>query len=217
VFATIGVILTILTIFVAIISVIVQVVTGMFPLSYLEDRRKQKLLKEKFSRGPYDKGTIERSTKNYIWPKCSNLDPAQEQEIRHALIATRESLLEKVNQFLDSDVNSSRRHLLILADSGMGKTSFVLNYFFQNSRRSKNKRHQIVVVPLGIKNPDELINQIPDQEDKIIFLDAFDEDVEAIKGHRQRIVDLMEKCKKFEKVIITCRTQFFPKWRRNSC
>src|SRR5690606_23496512 len=34
---------------------------------------------------------------------------------------------------------------------------------------------------------------------------------EAIKGHRERLFNLMEQCKKFKKVIITCRTQFFPK------
>src|SRR5690606_26339638 len=96
---------------------LIQLFTGMFPPSYIEERKKQKLLQEKFSRGPYDKGTIERSTKYYIWPKCSNLDPAQEPEIRHALMATRESLLEKVNQFLDSSKYDTQRHLLILADS----------------------------------------------------------------------------------------------------
>lgn len=209
--AVIGLILTALGILVTVLSVFVQFVTGMFPLSYLEEKKKQKLLTEKFSRGPYDKATIERSTKYYVYPKCSNIDPAQEQEIRHALVATRESLFEKVDEFLDSTNDNTRRHLLVLADSGMGKTSFILNYYFHNTRRSIKKRHQLVIIPLGVKNPDELINQITSQEEKILFLDAFDEDVQAIKNHRERIIHLMDKCSQFKKIVITCRTQFFPK------
>src|SRR5688572_6038722 len=102
------------------------------------ERKKQRLLHDKLSRGLYDQATIEQSTRYYIQPKCSNIDPAQEQEIRHALIATREKLFDKVDYFLDRDM--SQRHLLILADSGMGKTSFVLNYYVHNQHRSSRKK-----------------------------------------------------------------------------
>jgi hypothetical protein len=93
--------------------------------STVKEFKDRKILTEKLSRGAYDKETIEQSTKYYISPKCSNIDPAQEEEIRQALMATRESLFDKIDYFLDHD--SSKRHLLILADSGTGKTSFVLN------------------------------------------------------------------------------------------
>ena len=49
-----------------------------------------------------------------------NVDPGQETEMRHALVATKDDLFEKVDDFLDQD--TGKRHLLILADSGMGKT-----------------------------------------------------------------------------------------------
>ncbi len=120
------------------------------------------LLKEKFSRGPYDRTTIEQSARYYIKPKCSNIDPTQEKELRHALVATREDLFEKVDYFLDHD--HSRRHLLVLADSGMGKTSFVLNYYTHNARRPKKMRYRLALVPLGVKDADELIAGVPDQE-----------------------------------------------------
>ena len=112
--------------------------------------RDRRLLKKKFSLGPFDEFTIEQSTRYYIRPKCSNIDPAQEQEIRQAAFATREDLFDKVDQFLSRD-DVAHRHLLILADSGTGKTSFVLNYYTHNARRAKRKRHNLTLVSLGLK------------------------------------------------------------------
>jgi hypothetical protein len=168
----------------------------------------RQMLKMKFGQGPYDDATIEHSTRYYIRPKCSNIDPAQEKEIRHALVATREDLFDKVDQFLDHD--KTQRHLLILADSGTGKTSFVLNYYAYNARKTKRKRHTIALVSLGMKNADERIKAVPDKYNTVIFLDALDEDVKAIEDHRSRIAKVMELCSDFKRVIITCRTQFFP-------
>ena len=68
-------------------------------LQILEEHKTRKLLNAQFERGPYDKATIERSTRYYIRPKCSNIDPAQEKEIRHALVATREDLFDKGRLF----------------------------------------------------------------------------------------------------------------------
>ena len=175
-----------------------------------EKHKKKKILNAKFRRGPYDKATIQRSTQYYLRPKCSNIDPAQEKEIRHALVATREDLFTKIDNFLDHNDNN-QLHLLILADSGTGKTSFVLNYFVHNNSRSKKKRKIIALVPLGVKNSDDLIEKIPDKEDTVIFLDAFDEDVKARDAHHKRIMYLMKLCSSFRRVVITCRTQFFPK------
>ncbi|ETR67688.1 MAG: hypothetical protein OMM_11322, partial [Candidatus Magnetoglobus multicellularis str. Araruama] len=105
----------------------------------------------------------------------------------------------------------SRRYLLILADSGMGKTSFFLNYYARNLKRAKGKQSQIAIIPLSIKDPDTYIEKIENKSETILFLDAFDEDTLAIVDHRERIRELMDKCNHFSQVVITCRTQFFPK------
>jgi len=173
------------------------------------DWRDQRMLQERFSRGPFDRSTIERSTHYYVGPKCSNIDPTQEREPRHALVATRENLFSMVDKFLDHD--SSDRHLLLLGDSGTGKTAFVLNYYAHNARRPKTKRQTLSLVPLGDKNADELIAGIPDPDETVVFLDALDEDVRAIADHRLRIRELMDACRKFRRVVVTCRTQFFPR------
>lgn len=175
--------------------------------SYRQQRRTQKLLEKSFGSDLYGPEVIERSTRYYIPPNCSSVDPAQEAELRRVM-PTEEKLFEKIDKYLTKD--DSGRHLLLLADSGMRKSSFVLNCYARNQRLPKRKRQRLAVVPLGIPEADEEIAKIDDQPNTVIFLDAFDEDTKAIRDHRQRLLELMHVCRKFKRVLITCRTQFFP-------
>ena len=152
--------------------------------------RQKQALEKKLLRGHYTSQKIQNSTRHYIWPKCStDVDPAHRDEIRQALVATTSDLRERVDFFLcDGD---AQRHLIILADSGMGKTSFLLNYFAYNERRSKRHRLRIALVYLGSTDCDDKIKEIDNPEDTVLFLDALDEDVKAIKSHRERIAELM--------------------------
>lgn len=171
-------------------------------------RRKQWLLERDFGERLYDTETIKRATRYYVPPDCSSIDPAQEAEIRR-ILPTQERLFQKIDKYLSKD--ESGRHLLLLADSGMGKSSFVLNYYARNQRQPRRKCHRLAVVPLGIANADEHIAKIEKQRDTVIFLDAFDEDTKAIRNHRDRLFELMQLCQHFKRVLITCRTQFFPR------
>jgi hypothetical protein len=74
-------------------------------------------------------------------------DPGHEAEYRQ-VIAVKGDLLGTIDDYL----NSGRHHILILADSGMGKTSFVLNYYAYNQRKIQKDRWRLAVVPLG--NPE---------------------------------------------------------------
>ena len=198
-----------LLLFFGFLPFIIKSITPLTKLySTFKEFKDRKNLTEKLSRGAYDEETIKQSTKYYISPKCSNIDPAQEEEIRQALMATRESLFDKIDYFLDHD--SSKRHLLILADSGTGKTSFVLNYYAYNLRRRQNKSQNLFLVPLGLKDADIQISEYENKNETVIFLDALDEDTKAIEDHRTRIRYLMDACRDYKRVIITCRTQFFP-------
>jgi len=180
---------------------------AVFPI--WRDHRKKVLLRKRVGRGAYDEETIQRSTRYYILPKCCNIDPSQEIELRHALITARESLFPIIDNFLDE--HGPFRHLLLLADSGTGKTSCILNYYVHNERRPRKKRHQIALVPLGLPNALKRIEDIPEKEDTVLFLDAFDEDTRAIEDHRARLAELMKAASSFKRVMITCRTQFFPR------
>ncbi|MBC6950144.1 DUF1566 domain-containing protein [candidate division KSB1 bacterium] len=175
-------------------------------LPILQQRRTQRLLEKSFGSDLYSPETIERSTRYYIPPNCSSVDPAQEAEIRQ-VVATKEKLFDVINEHLAKE--SPNRHLLLLADSGMGKSSFVLNYYARNQRL--RQRQRLAVVPLGIPDADEYIAKIDNKRDTVIFLDAFDEDTKAIKDHHARLLELMHACRQFKRVLITCRTQFFPR------
>lgn len=175
-------------------------------LPFRQQRRTQNLLEKSFGSDLYSPETIERSTRYYIPPHCSSVDPAQEAEMRQ-VVATKERLFDVIDEHLAKD--SASRHLLLLADSGMGKSSFVLNYYARNQHL--RQRQRLAVVPLGIPDADEYIAKIDNKRDTVIFLDAFDEDTKAIKDHHARLLVLMHTCRQFKRVLITCRTQFFPR------
>src|SRR5215831_14908338 len=70
----------------------VLVALGQLIYPVWSERKRRRFLTKKLHQGPFDARTIEHATRYYIRPKCSNIDPGQEKEIRHALVATRENL-----------------------------------------------------------------------------------------------------------------------------
>lgn len=156
---------------------------------------------------PFDAAAIQESVRYFVRQNCQNLDPSHEVEIRKALVATREDLFAVVDRFVLND--SGHKHLFVLADSGTGKTTFMLNYFEYNRKRKSRNKVLIEMNSLATVDIDEWIKSVALQESKVLFLDALDEDVRAIDGCDSRIETLVELTKKFRKVIITCRTQFF--------
>src|SRR6185437_6418851 len=130
-------------------------------------------------------------------PLCTNVDPSGEDDLRR-LVPFQNPLFKVIDSFLAD--TGAERHVLLLADSGMGKTSFLLNYYARNRRiRATERRHRIAVVPLG--RPDVLnrLKELDDKRNTIIFLDAFDEDTKAIEDHRERLIELMAACSDFKR------------------
>ncbi|NUO81410.1 hypothetical protein HUU05_15135, partial [candidate division KSB1 bacterium] len=128
---------TILGILGAIASIVSAILAWLALWPIWQQRRTQRVLERSFGSELYGPETIERSTRFYIPPNCSSVDPAQEAEIRRVEV-TEEKLFEKVDKHLAKD--NPHRHLLLLADSGMGKSSFVLNYYARNQRLPERKR-----------------------------------------------------------------------------
>ncbi len=156
----------------------------------------------------YTKEDILRAAKFYIKPNCQDVDPSQEEEIQ-LVHAVKNKLFEMVDELLK---NSEKfKYLIVLADSGMGKTAFVLKYYARHWRSRRRHKFDLALIPLEIKNVDNYIKTIPSQSNTVLLLDAFDEDTLAIQNHRQRLAKLLELCEGFRQVLITSRTQFFRK------
>src|SRR5215467_12407506 len=108
--AIIGMIMIEIGVLVAVVALLTATCQLIYPVWF--ERKRRRLLTKKLYQGSIDERTIERATRYYIRPKCSNIDPGQEKEIRQALAATREDLFDKIDYFLDHD--DSHRHVLIL-------------------------------------------------------------------------------------------------------
>lgn len=176
-------------------------------LSLWHARKKLTVLKALIQNDIYDSSTIHRAIKYYIPPKCQDIPPYKKQA-RQGKGIKRKDLTRKIDTFLDHDISS--RHLLLLAEPGMGKTSFAINYFAHNSRRPKKDRHKIVLVPLGYRKAEDLILAPANKADCVLFLDGFDEDLNAAENRQNRLRQLMDLGQKYKRIILTCSPDFFP-------
>jgi rod shape-determining protein MreB and related proteins len=193
------------TILAAIAGLAAVVQTLIAGVQHFQMAARRSALERSFGADFYPSDQIDFVTRHYVRSSCSSVDPTHEAEIRH-VVATHEDLFTVVDRLLATP--SSHRHILLLADSGMGKTSFVINYYARNMQR--RRRHRLAVVPLGIPEALAEIDKIENKRDTVLFLDAFDEDTKAIEDYASRLSQIMAACAQFRRVLVTCRTQFFP-------
>lgn len=109
------------------------------------------------------------------------------------------------------DGKEAGRFFLLLADSGMGKTTFLINLVMACSGLRSFKQVSVKLLPL---NNAEAFPQIDtwtldDRKNTVLLLDAFDEDTLALQDYKSRLTDIVSRVSQFPFVIITCRTQFF--------
>lgn len=166
----------------------------------------------------YNNKILKESRNKYIRTKCQNLDPSIDINYKssHAFTVKEDLLdffLDKVFKIKDIE----NKFYLILADSGMGKSTFMLNLFykFNNLRNIVFSKNKIKLLPLGENHQTilEAINSIEDKKNTILLLDALDESPIFITNEEinTKFNELIEIAKDFKIVIITCRTHFFSK------
>ncbi|HXO43090.1 MAG TPA: hypothetical protein VN999_16685, partial [Thermoanaerobaculia bacterium] len=148
---------------------------------------------------------IERAMQFFIEPLFMDVDPAGEDDLR-GVVGAQQKLFEVLDQRLRHP--GKQRYLMLLADSGMGKTSALVNYYARHLRRWR-RSFDLVMVPLGDKRCDQVIAGVGAKARTSIFLDALDEDPRAIANLRERLDGLLEATLDFRTVLISCRTQFF--------
>lgn len=166
----------------------------------------------------YNNSILKEVRKKYIRTKCQNIDPSNEANLKDSFaFAVREDLLDFFLKKVFPAKNIETKFYLILADAGMGKTTFMLNLFyrFHNLRNIILKNIKIRIIPLG-ENYGRIIDAIKNIETPkscILLLDALDEAPMFITDEEvnTKFNDLIELVQDFKTVIITCRTHFFTK------
>lgn len=157
----------------------------------------------------YDDATIRAAVNNYVAPKYSSVDPAEYQEPTAALLDARADLFCAMDAFIEKR-NSETKFLLVLADSGMGKTSFLINYFYKKTSPLWGKNEFLLV---SLSHPDALdhVRDFPRTTAKStnLLLDAFDEDTKAIGRAHERLEEIVGQSAAYRTITISCRTQFF--------
>ncbi|MFL5383667.1 MAG: NACHT domain-containing protein [Longimicrobiaceae bacterium] len=155
----------------------------------------------------YPPAQLARSIRNYLRPDFQDLDPAGGDEPR-MVYGARQPLFGALDDAFSR--RTEYRYLILLADSGMGKTSALINYYAYHLRKIRH-RFRLVLIPLNIPDVEKRIEAVENKRNTVLLLDALDEDTLAIVDHRERIRLLVEHTRDFYKVLISCRTQFFGK------
>lgn len=174
----------------------------------------------------YSDLTIKAACKFYVETKSQNHPPNYEDEPGFdSGNVFRENLIDFFIKRAFKMEKKIDRFYLVLADSGMGKTTFIINlYINYMTSGDLKKRYKMKLFVFGGNDILEELKKIKEDEAKqtILLLDAFDEDMKfALQSHycespdeqkcfEERLNELAHTMKNFHKVIITSRTQYFP-------
>jgi len=171
----------------------------------------------------FDYAAMRQATRYYIPTQFQNASPAREDEPGFTHQHVIRSRL--IPFFIKTAFNvkaESERFYLILADSGMGKTTFMVNLYlryhaFFNRHRRRKMRLFRFSYPDTMKQVADI--KYEEAKDTILLLDALDEDPFIVskdpamtdaQAFQKRLDDIIEATRNFAEVVMTCRTQYFP-------
>ena len=175
--------------------------------SFSTKKRLDKLLEEaaagKFV-SQFTRAELANTINGYIQPSCSPTDPTNSDDEAYL-----SDIREPVFNYMDRAVldSSSRNYIILLADSGMGKTSFCISY--RSHLLKAHPSQDVALISLTHPECDRHISRIKSKSTCILLLDALDEDAIAIQNGRGRLDSILELAVDFQSVVITCRSQFF--------
>ncbi|HRD64812.1 MAG TPA: formylglycine-generating enzyme family protein [Candidatus Competibacter sp.] len=147
----------------------------------------------------------------YVEPKCQHHNPADYHEDEAPISFVKTPVFTTINDFLNREVTirDGRTQMFILADAGMGKTSLLVMLKLTHLLRFWPSDYDCLLLKLG---PDSLdvIRKHANKANTVLLLDALDEDSTAWGHIEQRLIELLHETINFRRVLISCRTQFFP-------
>jgi len=188
------------------VATVVKLINGV--RTWMHSRRAtvlERKLAEMAGVSAYTGADIANACRSYIEPNCASTDPSDEDDLRNVVALA--PLFLTIDEHLKR--GGERRHVILLADSGMGKTSFCINYYAREQKKRLKQRQRVAIVPLGSGDPVAQIGVLGQESETVLFLDAFDEDPAAVDDPHGRLRTLMSKASKFKNVVVTCRSQFF--------
>lgn len=174
---------------------------------WFRNKRKQ-ALRGFIHQSIFDEHTIQKVLNPLPAPLYQEVHPNDSRLKTGRYKVKRFDLHKGVERFLAKQ--SRCRHMIIYGDSGAGKTSFLLNYYIDNRNRPSKQQDNIVIIPFGSGDTDQMISNIPDPNQCILFLDGLEEDFSAFKSPHQRVRDLMDLTRKFKRVVITAGLDVIP-------
>lgn len=187
-------------------GLIVALILG--AIEYVRSKLRSHKLLNRLEEDRYTSAEIKKKAVNnrvtYVRPDCQDNNPADP-----GPSVNRRPIFQAVDWLLGSD--QPARLMLILADTGMGKSAFLERYYAYHWRSpGRSKQFKPIVISLNGLDANELIDQIGPQArgETVLLLDALDEDNAAIENFANRLDDLVRLANKFHGVVITCRTQF---------
>lgn len=153
--------------------------------------------------GQFNRAEIDQAVAGYVVPHSSPVDPSNKD--RDEFRADTRELSFKF--FVRNIENSTKSFHLLLADTGMGKTSFCLNFYIYCKKRFKDKK--VALISLASGDAVKRLSTILSKSETILILDALDEDPNAAEKGRERLDEILTAAADFKTVIITCRSQYF--------
>ena len=171
----------------------------------------------------FDYAAIKKATEIYIPTQYQNASPSRQDEpgFTHQYVSRSELIPFFINNAFKVQ-SESERFYLILADSGMGKTTFMVNLYLRyHSFFNTNKKYKMRLFRFSHEDTWEQVKKIPYEEARhtILLLDALDEDpfivskdpeVTDAAAFKKRVDDIINTTRNFAEVLMTCRTQYFP-------
>ena len=110
---------------------------------------------------------VRRATQNYISTKYQNVAPSEDEEPgRHYIASAKNKLIPLFLHQVFKPKHDGNKNYLILADAGMGKTTFMINLYLNYKKQWRNKRFDIKLFPLGSPYAIQDVENIPDEQKK---------------------------------------------------
>lgn len=120
-------------------------------------------------------------------------------------------VFDAINLFMGTGVDDTVQggnQMLVLGDSGTGKTSLLLLLKLVNDLGVRPGEHSCEYIQIGQDALDR-IGKISNPSKTVLLLDGMDEDISAIEGARQRCLDFLEATSGFYRTLISCDNRFF--------